>query len=189
MVWSLKTHGFFYSCCNSSFIDQGNVSSFWTALFTLSKVLELGDTVFIVLRKQPLIFLHWYHHITVLWYCWFSYSEKIAPGRWFMVMNYVVHSFMYSYYCVRALQYQLPKWVNMFITTLQVIQMIMGIVVNIVAYNALNEGKQCHHNYRNIRFCLIMYFSYLVLFLHFFYSTYIVKKPSTRGQHDKQKVH
>ena len=38
---------------------QNKVSGFWTWLFTLSKMPELGDTVFIVLRKQQLIFLHW----------------------------------------------------------------------------------------------------------------------------------
>jgi hypothetical protein len=27
---------------------------------TMSKLIELGDTAFIVLRKQPLRFLHWY---------------------------------------------------------------------------------------------------------------------------------
>ena len=35
-------------------------------LFIFSKVPELVDTVFIVLGKRKLIFLHWYHHATVL---------------------------------------------------------------------------------------------------------------------------
>lgn len=178
LVWSLRTHGFEYSCCNSSYMGQGKVTSFWTYLFVLSKVLELGDTVFIVLRKQPLIFLHWYHHITVLMYVWYSYAERIASGRWFMVMNYTVHSLMYSYYALRAMKYQFPKWVNMFITSLQLIQMMGGIIVNVTAYYALKDGRECQLSYKNIQYCLIMYFSYLVLFAQFFYTTYIVKRPA-----------
>jgi elongation of very long chain fatty acids protein 6 len=88
---------------SSSFIESDRVSGFWTLAFVLSKVPELGDTVFIVLRKQPLIFLHWYHHVTVLIYSWYSYSEYTAAARWFVVMNYIVHSVMYSYYAFKAL--------------------------------------------------------------------------------------
>ena len=69
------------------------------------QVPELGDTIFIVLRKQKLIFLHWYHHITVLIYCWYSFSQYTAPARWFVVMNFIVHSIMYTYYAFRALRY------------------------------------------------------------------------------------
>ena len=52
---------------------------------------ELGDTVFVVLRKKPLIFLHWYHHVTVLLYCWHSYYEQTTYGLYFICMNYTVH--------------------------------------------------------------------------------------------------
>lgn len=31
----------------------------WAFLFVLSKIVELGDTAFLVLRKRPIIFLHW----------------------------------------------------------------------------------------------------------------------------------
>ena len=43
-----------------------------------------------------------YHHVTVLIYCWYSFSEYTAPARWFVVMNFIVHSLMYSYYFLKA---------------------------------------------------------------------------------------
>ncbi len=50
-----------------------------------SQIPELVDTVFIVLRKKPLILLHWYHHFTVLLYCWHSYATRSSAGvyKWF----------------------------------------------------------------------------------------------------------
>ena len=50
---------YFYHIHQNISLFQVKVSSFWSWLFTLSKIPELGDTLFIVLRKQQLIFLHW----------------------------------------------------------------------------------------------------------------------------------
>lgn len=52
-------HSVCVACTNAS-------AQYWMWLFALSKIFELGDTVFIVLRKQRLIFLHWFHHILAL---------------------------------------------------------------------------------------------------------------------------
>jgi len=66
------------------------------------QIVELGDTAFIVLRKQPLQFLHWYHHITVMMYCFYSYPLYIASSRWYVAMNFFVHSAMYTYYAFKV---------------------------------------------------------------------------------------
>uniref|UniRef100_A0A673XF09 Elongation of very long chain fatty acids protein n=1 Tax=Salmo trutta TaxID=8032 RepID=A0A673XF09_SALTR len=79
------------SLCEQSFYN-GPVSKFWAYAFVLSHAPELGKNwVFIVLRKQRLLFLHWYHHVTVLLYSWYSYKDQVAGGGWFMPMNYSVH--------------------------------------------------------------------------------------------------
>ena len=177
LIWAVRKHGFEYSYCSGSFLEQGKVTSFWGCLFAISKVAELGDTVFIVLRKQQLIFLHWYHHITVLLYVWYSYPDHIGSARYFMVMNYSVHAVMYSYYTLRAMKFRFPRWISMFITSLQLLQMISALIITIVTYQTLSAGRQCMNNYRNIAWSVIMYFSYLVLFARFFYINYIQKKP------------
>jgi len=101
-VYTLSVRGIKFSVCDSSYAY--GITGFWSFMFCFSKLPELVDTLFVVLRKQELIFLHWYHHATVLIYCWFSYKDFTPPGRWFMSMNYLVHSLMYSYYACKAMQ-------------------------------------------------------------------------------------
>ena len=59
-----------------------------------------------ILRNREVIFLHWFHHATVLLYCWHAFHNSIAPGIWFAAMNYVVHSIMYLYYFLAATGYR-----------------------------------------------------------------------------------
>ncbi|XP_071538010.1 very long chain fatty acid elongase 6-like isoform X2 [Panulirus ornatus] len=189
LLYVLNKYGFRYSVCipGPSFLDN-RVGGFWNWMFTLSKVPELGDTVFIVLRKQPLIFLHWYHHVTVLLYAWYSYSDYIATARWFVCMNYLVHSIMYSYYALKALKFRVPRWIAMSITTAQLAQMVMGAAVNIWAYQVKQAGNECHVSYDNIKISLLMYISYFVLFARFFRRAYVVNpkqvgaQPAKKGQ-------
>ena len=185
-------YGFERVSCDCVIFDDPR-TGLWAFLFVFAKILELGDTIFIVLRKQKLIFLHWYHHITVMCYGWnFSYSRRICYTQSFMSMNCFIHSIMYGYYAVRAQgRYRPPLGVNMMITLLQLIQMIIGTYVNLYIYyrrtidpNRYCDGKaEKEHHY--VYFSLAMYFSYFVLFAHFFYVTYVSKG---RGEKKSVKV-
>jgi len=174
-VLSLQ-NGIYYSVCDNSFITNDRVSSFWASVFVLSKVPELGDTFFILLRKQPLIFLHWYHHMTVLMYSFYSWSEHTANTRWFIVMNYMVHSLMYSYYACKALRWRVPRFISMVITTMQISQMFIGLLVNMWTLQQKQNGLPCLVSDDNIKASLVMYGSYFVLFCKFFYDSYVAKR-------------
>ena len=147
---------------------------------------ELIDTFFIVIHKKPLIFLHWYHHITVLLYCWHSYATKSPPGIFFVTMNYSVHASMYGYYFLTAMRLK-PKWFNpMIITGFQISQMIVGVAVTCAAFYFYQTEKNktdsngepsCQLRAENNTAAFVMYGSYLFLFLQFFIGRYGLKQP------------
>uniref|UniRef100_A0A8D0HH08 Elongation of very long chain fatty acids protein n=1 Tax=Sphenodon punctatus TaxID=8508 RepID=A0A8D0HH08_SPHPU len=178
MSHTLSTNGFKHSVCSHGFYN-GPVSKFWAYVFVLSKVLELGDTVFIILRKQRLIFLHWYHHATVLLYSWYAYRGMVPGGGWFMSINYWVHSIMYSYYTARASGLKVPRMLAMVITIAQILQMLMGITVNILIYY-WQQDDACSASVEQIFWSLLIYFSYLMLFCHFFFEAYFKGQSKTK---------
>lgn len=182
LVFVVNKHGLEHSICVNDFIY--GVTACWGWQFALSKVAELVDTVFIVLRKQPLIFLHWYHHSTVLIYTWYSISDFTSTARWFCGINFTVHTLMYGYYAFRAMKFKIPKWVNVVITTLQLSQMVWGVYLNVFVFMAKNAGKSCAVSYNNVYWSFFMYFTYFLLFFNYFYHAYLKKSPTktTNGQ-------
>ena len=149
-------------------------------MFVLSKLLELGDTIFIVLRKQNLIFLHWYHHIATLLYAWYGYADHASTSRWGVNINYSIHSLMYSYYALRAFGLRIPKQIAMLITSLQIIQMMIGVYVKFYAYQRKSSGENCDINNSTIFWGSIMYFSYFLLFVKFFINSYFSGGSSSK---------
>eukprot|EP00934_Nitzschia_sp_Nitz4_P007957 Nitzschia sp. Nitz4//scaffold37_size175936//12371//13420//NITZ4_002024-RA/size175936-processed-gene-0.170-mRNA-1//1//CDS//3329549722//7947//frame0 len=147
----------------------------WVQLFILSKFPELVDTFFIIIHKKPLIFLHWYHHITVLLYCWHSYVTVSPPGIFFVVMNYSVHASMYGYYFLMAMKLR-PKWFNpMIITGFQISQMVVGVIVTVLGFYYYSTDAECKIEKENNTAAFVMYGSYLFLFLQFFIGRYFGK--------------
>lgn len=137
---------------------------------------ELLDTFFIVVHKKPLIFLHWYHHISVLLYSWHAYVFKAPAGLFFVAMNYGVHAIMYFYYFLMAVKMK-PKWFNsMWITVAQISQMVVGVAVTSLSVTVHMQGvPECTIKPENNYAALVMYGSYLFLFLQFFFKRYTAK--------------
>ncbi|CAG0885146.1 unnamed protein product [Cyprideis torosa] len=110
MIYDAYHMGWGPTICYTTYNCKGcETAPIWVYLFAYSKVVELGDTLFIVLRKRPLIFLHWYHHVTVLCYTWYAVGTVTAGGTYFIAANFSVHFLMYSYYAIRAAGFNVPR--------------------------------------------------------------------------------
>jgi len=177
LFYNLATLSFRDNVCRDPLITHGSGScGLWIQLFVLSKFPELIDTVFVLVHKKKLIFLHWYHHMTVLLYCWHSYASESSNGLFFVVMNYFVHSIMYGYYFLTAMKLK-PKWLHPIIITIaQIAQMVGGVFVTAMScyYHVMdsNESSPCHLKGENNIAALFMYGSYLFLFVEFFVKRY-----------------
>mmetsp|Transcript_20092 Transcript_20092/g.64326 ORF Transcript_20092/g.64326 Transcript_20092/m.64326 type:complete len:408 (-) Transcript_20092:112-1335(-) len=193
----IYTKGWMHVVCGDTRADWviDNPAGVWTMFFIFSKVPELIDTLFIVLRKRKLITLHWYHHITVMTFCWHSWATFCLNGLVYSSMNLTVHAFMYFFYTLTALGYR-PTVFAMYITLIQIMQMVVGTAVTVyvnyhirfVEYQPLklslgtswdaldpvaNSDPTCKVHTLNALAGLLMYGSYLWLFCVFFYTSYI----------------
>mmetsp|Transcript_27068 Transcript_27068/g.30892 ORF Transcript_27068/g.30892 Transcript_27068/m.30892 type:complete len:289 (+) Transcript_27068:77-943(+) len=179
LIHNLVTYTLRDNFCIDPRVTYGSGSTgLWVQLFILSKFPELFDTFFIVIHKKPLIFLHWYHHITVLLFCWHSYVTTSPPGIFFVVMNYSVHASMYFYYFLMAIKMR-PKWLDpMIITTFQISQMVVGVAVTLTGFYYYSTDKACKIERENNTAAFIMYGSYLFLFLQFFVARYYKAKTT-----------
>mmetsp|Transcript_2085 Transcript_2085/g.2382 ORF Transcript_2085/g.2382 Transcript_2085/m.2382 type:complete len:428 (-) Transcript_2085:1371-2654(-) len=208
----LYSKGFQYLVCADTRYDWvvNHPAGLWTYFFIISKVPELIDTLFIVLRKKKLITLHWYHHVTVLCYCWHSWTTSCSNGIVYSSMNLTVHAFMYIFYALAALGYR-PTVYAQYITIIQILQMLVGTVVTFYAnfhlwvlapdkdyklwsleWNVARDvmpdtSPQCKVNQTNAIAGLLMYSSYLYLFCVFFYFAYISPRPRVPNSMQQKK--
>merc|ERR1711871_1253430 len=185
LINTIRAEGVRYTLCTPSqdWYLSGKVG-FWVSMFIFSKIPELIDTVFLVLQKKPVIFLHWFHHVTVLLYCWHAYVHDVSPGMWFSCINYSVHSIMYFYYFCSIAGGVFKHVARPFaplITTVQLLQMVVGSTVTAWAAWEKSNDDSCAAYASNLRLGLVMYTSYFVLFAILFYNLYL--KPG--GKHTK----
>ena len=195
----LRTKGFQYMVCSDKMMlgsreDDASCYGFiglMMCLFMLSKFPELIDTVFLAFMGKKIMFLHWYHHITVLLYSWFAFEAAIPTSVFFATVNYSVHSVMYFYFGASIYTKRL-SFLRKPITSIQILQMVWGMILAVTAYlyseGIIGDGT-CSQSYRNSHFfysCFVLCASYFVLFTKLYVDNYI-RKSSSRAAASKVK--
>ena len=97
-------------------------------------------------------------------------------------MNYTVHSIMYGYYCLMILKMK-PSWIKpIFITVCQILQMIVGTVIQSISLYKYISGANCEGiNKNNVILGGLMYLSYFGLFTKFAIDRYMVKSKKEQN--------
>lgn len=154
---------------------------FWFYLFYLSKIYEFLDTVFQVLRKKQLQFLHVYHHCITLVLCWVTIVEG-NPMQWADISaNLFVHVVMYYYYYIT--EQGIKVWWKKYITVMQIIQFIWDIAWHAgwyIVHQNVPAGT-CAGTIGVFHFSNFVVGSFLALFIHFYSKTYD-NKPKAKEQ-------
>lgn len=145
--------------------------------FCITKAVEFGDTLLLVLKKKQLRFLHVYHHLTVTLYCWHALKIGVSFGHFFAFINLLIHCFMYLYYAAAVLQPRHPFLLatRSYITMSQTAQMFVGMWLSWTAlfHKAGGGNGPSALERENAVFALLMYTSYAYLFILFYFETYI----------------
>jgi len=181
----IATKSFRETVCDPPTLTWGHgATGMAVQLFIFSKLPELGDTLFLTLKGADINLLQWYHHCTVLTFCWHSYVTESGSGLWFVAMNYTVHWWMYFYFFLMNYRIPTPGFYPPFVTAIQIIQMLVGtaVVAFSIYYRLYDSGTPCANDDTNLIFGGVIYSSYLLLFIEF-----AIKKYGLGGKSESVK--
>ena len=142
-----------------------------------------------------------YHHVTVLLFTWDTHVRDGSSSRYFVFINFVVHSVMYTYYAIMAIGVRSVSSISIMITSMQIIQMAIGkplllLVCNLCVLTAVSTGmfvllrvssllgseNKCSDSAFTVLTGLLMYASYFILFANFFVKRYVLSPASKKQE-------
>jgi len=175
-------HGTFSAACNER--SWTRKMEFYYMINYSFKYLELLDTVFLVLKKKPLAFLHVYHHAVTAFLCYTQLNGKTSISWVVIMLNLTVHVLMYYYYYATAGGAKI--WWKKYLTSMQITQFIIdlfAVYFGTYSYYVHTYWPKAGLPYLGncagtetaaLLGCGVLS-SYLVLFIKFYIQTY--KKP------------
>ncbi len=142
-------------------------------LYWITKIIELMDTVFMLLRhkSRQITFLHIYHHASMLLLSDYAYHVTPWPAIGFILaINSFVHVVLYWYYGVSVVNAEAVMSLKPRLTELQIFQFFIDFIYAFYGY--------AHHGFcvYGILYGILM----TVLFVNFYYRAYLKprnKKP------------
>ncbi|CAO3692675.1 unnamed protein product [Rhizopus stolonifer] len=173
----LYHRGFFAAVCEQTTWTQPLELLYY--LNYLVKYWELIDTVFLVLKKKKLEFLHYYHHSLTMVLCYTQLNGKTSVSWVVITLNLAVHVLMYYYYCRTAAGAKI--WWKKYLTTMQITQFVIDLsVVYFCTYTFFTSTHwphlphlgQCSGTETSALFGCGLLSSYLLLFINFYIMTY-----------------
>jgi len=177
-MWS--AHGLFNTYCGLLDSAEAMPLMNWCYLFYLSKYYELFDTLFLVLRKRSLSFLHVFHHASVVIVCWAAIHEQIFMGWITCINNASIHVAMYYYFAMQALGYNV--WWKKYLTSVQIVQFVIDSTTSLLfPYFIYFTSSKCMGSMPAWFLANFTGVTFFFLFVSFYRSTYSDSERGNKG--------
>eukprot|EP01102_Stenamoeba_stenopodia_P012324 TRINITY_DN3873_c0_g1_i2.p2 TRINITY_DN3873_c0_g1~~TRINITY_DN3873_c0_g1_i2.p2 ORF type:complete len:299 (-),score=72.12 TRINITY_DN3873_c0_g1_i2:1834-2688(-) len=148
----------------------------WVWIFHISKYYEFIDTIFIVVSKKPLEFLHVYHHVLTLWITWFGLMHDMTFQWMGVVTNTFIHTLMYYYYTQTAVGKTV--WWKKYLTMMQMVQFCINTFV-LWLWVFVHYFYGCSGTYFSWLLTCFANVTFWLLFFKFYSKTYTARTSSS----------